>query len=89
MRFSYSKLCTVALTAALSMPTFAQGTTGAGGSTTGSTGATSTAPDTTIRRDNDRGFDWGWLGLLGLAGLMGLRRHPDVRVDTTRSTAQR
>ncbi|MBV9773958.1 MAG: WGxxGxxG-CTERM domain-containing protein, partial [Gemmatimonadetes bacterium] len=36
----------------------------------------------------DRGMDWGWLGLLGLAGLLGLRRrdehvhHTDrVRVD--------
>ncbi|MCM3636050.1 WGxxGxxG family protein [Paenibacillus camelliae] len=23
--------------------------------------------------DNDRGTDWGWLGLLGLTGLLGLR----------------
>ena len=24
--------------------------------------------------DDDRGFDFGWIGLLGLAGLLGLKR---------------
>ena len=24
--------------------------------------------------ENDEGMDWGWIGLLGLAGLIGLRR---------------
>lgn len=28
------------------------------------------------RADNNR--DWGWIGLLGLAGLLGLRRRRDV-----------
>lgn len=89
MRSTHLKTCAIALAAALSMPVFAQGTTGSG-SSTGSTGATSTTADTTVRRDTDRGFDWGWLGLLGLAGLMGMRRQPDVhRVDATRTTAQR
>jgi hypothetical protein len=45
----------------------AGGTTGATtGGTTGGTGGT-----TDTRRDN-RGFDWGWLGLIGLAGLIPL-----------------
>ena len=28
----------------------------------------------TTRHHNDRGTNWGWLGLLGLAGLVGLTR---------------
>jgi hypothetical protein len=30
-------------------------------------------------RHNDNGFDKGWLGLIGLAGLLGLKRREDVR----------
>ncbi len=38
--------------------------------------------------DDGDGFPWGLLGLLGLAGLLGARRRDDdVRVDTTRNTA--
>jgi hypothetical protein len=33
----------------------------------------------TTQRDNDRGFPWGLLGLLGLGGLMGRRRDETVR----------
>ena len=31
--------------------------------------------------DRDDNMDWGWIGLLGLAGLLGLKRreHDDVR----------
>ena len=36
---------------------------------------------TTDERDGDQ--DWGWVGLLGLAGLLGLRRR-DRFDDTTR-----
>ena len=37
--------------------------------------STSAGTDTNATHTNDRrGFDWGWLGLLGLAGLLGLRR---------------
>lgn len=32
-------------------------------------------------RTEDRGMDWGWVGLLGLAGLLGLRRRPDSTKD--------
>ena len=36
--------------------------------------------------NNDRDTDWGWLGLLGLAGLLGLRRRDhDHHVDATRT----
>jgi MYXO-CTERM domain-containing protein len=31
------------------------------------------------RADNHR--DWGWIGIFGLAGLLGLRRRRDVAVD--------
>lgn len=36
-------------------------------------------------RDTDHGFNWGWLGLIGLAGLTGLRRRetmPSGRLAT-------
>ena len=43
-----------------------------------------TTQTTTDDRDDDGGFDMGWLGLLGLLGLMGLKRNKDhVHVDTT------
>ena len=32
----------------------------------------------TIGHDPDRGFNYGWLGLLGLAGFAGLRRREPV-----------
>ena len=55
-------------------PAYAQGTGEAGTQTT-----------TTTTDDDDT--DWGWLGLLGLAGLLGLRRRDHVeRVDTTTRT---
>ena len=83
MRSILFKTCALALATAISLPALSQ-------SSTGSTGTTAATTDTTVRRDSDRGFDWGWLGLLGLAGLAGLRRRPDApRVDTMRATAQR
>lgn len=38
--------------------------------------------------DTDRGndTDWGWVGLLGLAGLLGLRKRPAVQHDVHRTT---
>ena len=48
------------------------------------------APDTrptAQERDND--FDWGWLGLLGLAGLFGLKRHDTAHVNDRVATAHR
>lgn len=43
---------------------------------------TTRSPDTTSTQRNDaqrddRGTDWGWLGLLGLLGLAGLKRKPE------------
>jgi MYXO-CTERM domain-containing protein len=52
--------------------------------------AQSQAPDTrptAQERDND--FDWGWLGLLGLAGLFGLKRHEDAHANDRVATAHR
>lgn len=34
--------------------------------------------DGTVRYEEHRGFDWGWLGLLGLFGLLGLRKPTNV-----------
>lgn len=47
-------------------------------STSSSTATTTTGAD----RDTHSGFNWGWLGLLGLGGLAGLRRTPDVTTTT-------
>jgi MYXO-CTERM domain-containing protein len=56
--------------------------------------ATAQQPDTSGRQtaspnrantDNDRDRDWGWVGLLGLAGLLGLRRRDHTEsVETLR-----
>jgi len=52
---------------------------------TGGTDATNTAAPSASNsssRTEDRGFDYGWLGLIGLAGLLGLRRRDDRHVHT-------
>jgi MYXO-CTERM domain-containing protein len=43
-------------------------------------------PGTTYEDTRDDDTDWGWIGLLGLAGLLGLRRREPVHRDT-RTTA--
>jgi hypothetical protein len=75
MNFSRNTLrVAVLVTGLLTLPSFAQNQPGI---------ATSPAPvDRTVGQadrgygetNRDRGFNWGWLGLLGLAGLMGSRR---------------
>jgi hypothetical protein len=60
------------------------GTSGGTGSGSGTAGGDTgtTYSDT----DRDNGPDFGWIGLLGLAGLMGLKRrevHRDARSTTT------
>jgi MYXO-CTERM domain-containing protein len=59
----------VVLIAISAAPVFAQ--TGPG-----TTGGTVT---TTATRDDDDDFDWGWIGLLGLAGLAPLFMRRDRR----------
>ncbi len=54
---------------------------------------TTTAPDTNANnnygdRDRDHGFNFGWLGLVGLAGLLGLR-HRSSYDDRTSGTIGR
>jgi hypothetical protein len=41
--------------------------------------------------DRDDNMDWGWIGLLGLAGLLGLKRrgHDEVRDRVTMGTTTR
>jgi MYXO-CTERM domain-containing protein len=46
--------------------------------------------DTVPADRHDDGFDKGWLGLIGLAGLLGLKRRDDVRErDVTKNDAGR
>ena len=47
------------------------------------------APAPVTRADRDHEDNWGWLGLLGLGGLFGLRRRErtDVRISSTPRTA--
>ena len=37
-----------------------------------------------VDMNDDDGMDWGWVGLLGLAGLLGLRRRDHVDTTTRR-----
>ena len=77
--------CVVSLLSA--MPASSQQTPGA--TSAGGEAGTSTA-QTDTRRDDDN-KDWGWIGLIGLAGLLGMRRrdreHVHVDATTTRDRA--
>ncbi len=75
------------------MPASAQTTTTPG------TGTETVRPGETYY-ERDQGFDWGWLGLIGLAGLFGLAgknrrqeptayRDPNSNVGTTGNTGYR
>lgn len=47
-------------------------------------GADTAATTRVVEAERDEDTDWGWIGLLGLAGLLGLRRkHDDHRTTTT------
>lgn len=54
------------------------------GSATGSDRTPATNAQTYNESRNDNGRDWGWIGLLGLAGLMGLRRKDDNHTTVRR-----
>ncbi len=66
------------------------GAASAQSTTTGTTTAPATNANTvgTAPRNDDRGFDWGWLGLIGLAGLAGLNRRDRPRVVETQSSVR-
>lgn len=55
----------------------------AGAAVAQSPDATSTADTAAVPVEHDDdGMDWGWIGLLGLAGLLGLRKRPVEHVRT-------
>ncbi|PSB14725.1 hypothetical protein C7B69_18845 [filamentous cyanobacterium Phorm 46] len=64
------------------LPASAQTNTAPG---TNSTTTTTTPRSDVYSAENDRDFDWGWLGLLGLSGLFGLmpRKHEENLRSTT------
>ena len=86
---SISKILAAAAFVA-SAPALAQGTgTGAGAGGTPGSGVGNGTVDTSYgnpQPEDEGGFPWGLLGLLGLAGLLPRKRHDRVDVDnrTTR-----
>jgi MYXO-CTERM domain-containing protein len=90
----------LALGAACALPVMAQDTSATTGNTTQGTQSTPSTPstqtmgagpDTTMDTRSDEHRDMGWIGLLGLAGLLGLRRrhHHDDDQRYNRTTTAR
>ncbi|MGL5080572.1 MAG: WGxxGxxG family protein [Microcoleaceae cyanobacterium] len=76
----------------LTLPASAQTGTPGDASTPSTTNYPTSTQEVDSVRD-DRGFDWGWIGLFGLAGLAGLTRKPEQAQiyrdpnDTTRPSS--
>lgn len=82
MRITHSFIAAALVASAFSTSAVAQGTPGSG---TGN-GTIDTSYGEPQQRQDDDGFPWGLLGLLGLAGLLPRKKHHRVDVDnrTTR-----
>ena len=72
-------IAALAISASCAMPVMAQSTA----ADTSANNAATTTTTTERVEDNDR--DFGWIGLLGLAGLLGLRRKPEEHRTTNLS----
>lgn len=76
----------VSMSLACTVPALAQSSTGSSGSGTSVGNSSTTNGKTTSDTRSEERRDYGWIGLLGLAGLFGLRRKPEDRIDIQRTT---
>jgi hypothetical protein len=80
--FIFSRLAAAGLLASVLAiaPVYAQQDTVTSSATTPNTSpaTANTGTGAVTRYDDQRGFDWGWVGLLGLLGLLGLRKPTSV-----------
>jgi MYXO-CTERM domain-containing protein len=74
-------------TAVLALSLLATGTVTPGHAQSTPAGGAQGGSTTTTDNNDDGGMDMGWIGLLGLAVLLGMRRREPTRVDRVDTTA--